>query len=241
MGLQAFPPSLLVLSPCATKAGDPSSSVVGINTTSIADGATVYCQENRLTYRLDKQSTASPDGNLILEPIAGPGRWLAQVAGGASGFTGWTDYTPVWSTVGGDASLGDGQVGGKWRQCGVDPGDPTRVTIEFVLSFQWGSTTSGTGEFRFTIPPIGSVDSSALLGILGKSASFVDSSLCWIINSAFPDESQIGMVLMRTSAEFAVAEFGTSFNFVVGHSEPFDWDDQCQLVAHVWLPMILSG
>lgn len=81
MSYEEFPPALLVLSPRLTKAGDPGSSVVGINTTPIADGAIVYCIENHFAYRLDKQSTAAPDGTLVLAPLYGPGRWLATPAG----------------------------------------------------------------------------------------------------------------------------------------------------------------
>jgi len=84
MSYQDFPPALMILSPRLTKAGDPGSSVVGINTTPVADGAITYCIENKLAYRLDKTSVAAPDGNLILAPLYGPGRWLAAVAGGSS-------------------------------------------------------------------------------------------------------------------------------------------------------------
>ena len=85
MSYQDFPPALMILSPRLTKAGGPGSSVVGINTTPLADGAIVYCLENKLAYRLDKTSTAAPDGNLVLAPSTGPGRWLADVAPSPSG------------------------------------------------------------------------------------------------------------------------------------------------------------
>ena len=75
---QAFPPALMILSPRLTKAGDPASSVVGLNTTPLADGAIAYCLETQFPYRLDKQSSAAPDGTLVLAPLTGPGRWLAD-------------------------------------------------------------------------------------------------------------------------------------------------------------------
>lgn len=81
---QDFPAGLMVLSPRLTKAGNPESSVEGINTTPVADGALTYCLENKLPYRLDKTSVAAPDGNLVLAPLNGPGRWLGP-SGGASG------------------------------------------------------------------------------------------------------------------------------------------------------------
>lgn len=77
MAFQLFPPASMVQSPRLTREGNPSASVVGINTTPLADGAVVYCVENKVTYRLDKASVAAPDGNLVLAPLAGPGRWVA--------------------------------------------------------------------------------------------------------------------------------------------------------------------
>ncbi len=78
MSFQLFPPALMVQSPRLTRAGSPSSSVVGINTTPLADGAVVYCVENTVTYRLNKVSVAAPDGSMVLAPLAGPGRWVAM-------------------------------------------------------------------------------------------------------------------------------------------------------------------
>ena len=84
---QSFPPSLLTLSPRLTRVGDPSASVLGINTTPLPDGALVYCLENKGEYQLDKQdSTSSANGNTIIAPTTGPGRWLRRLpASGASG------------------------------------------------------------------------------------------------------------------------------------------------------------
>ena len=80
MSYQEFPPTLMILSPRLTKAGDPASSVVGINTTPLADGALVYCLENQRPYKLNKQSTATPDGTVVLAPLYGPGRWSLTTA-----------------------------------------------------------------------------------------------------------------------------------------------------------------
>ncbi len=85
MSFQLFPPALMIQSPRLTRAGSPSASVVGINTTPLADGAVVYCVENRLTYKLDKSSVVTADGNLVLAPLTGPGRWTVSI-----GSTSWT-------------------------------------------------------------------------------------------------------------------------------------------------------
>lgn len=101
MSFQAFPPALMILSPRLTKEGDPGSSVVGLDTTPLADGALTYCLENQLAYRLNKVSAAAPDGNLVLAPLNGPGRWLAAVAPAGESCVvqiGW-DQPPVSGTV----------------------------------------------------------------------------------------------------------------------------------------------
>ncbi len=83
---QAFPPALMVISPCATLTSDPSTSVEGINTTPLADGALVYCLEDAETFRLDKaDETTPPDGTTVIEPAAGPGRWKIFGSGGTGG------------------------------------------------------------------------------------------------------------------------------------------------------------
>jgi hypothetical protein len=85
MSYQEFPPSLMVLSPRLTKAGNPSASIQGIDTTPLADGAVCYCLENRQTYQLDKTSGVTADGNLVIAPSNGPGRWITS-----TGSTPWT-------------------------------------------------------------------------------------------------------------------------------------------------------
>lgn len=86
MVYQGFPPALLTLSPRSTRVGSPDASVAGINTTTVADGAFVYCRENAETYRLDKQdNTTPPDGTNVIEPLSGPGRWKLILAVGPQG------------------------------------------------------------------------------------------------------------------------------------------------------------
>jgi len=85
MNFQGFPPSLLILSPRLTRTGDPAASVQGINTTTLADGALVYCEENKAEYQLDRTSAAVPDGNVVIAPVAGPGRWLKVLPAGGGG------------------------------------------------------------------------------------------------------------------------------------------------------------
>ncbi len=85
MTYQVFSPALLTLSPLLTTVGNPSASVAGVNTTTVADGALVYCAENKQTYRLDKQDETTPaDGTTVIGPLAGPGRWKILASAGGS-------------------------------------------------------------------------------------------------------------------------------------------------------------
>jgi len=90
MNFQSFPPSLLILSPRLTRTGSPDASVEGLNTTTLGDGAVVYCAENKGEYQLDRTSTAVPDGNTVIAPTTGPGRWLLLAGGGGAGGPPWT-------------------------------------------------------------------------------------------------------------------------------------------------------
>jgi hypothetical protein len=57
-----------------TVAGDPASSVQGINTFNLPDGAIVWCSETKCDYQLDRSSTQTGGG--AITPAAGPGRWF---------------------------------------------------------------------------------------------------------------------------------------------------------------------
>ena len=175
MSFQEFPPALMVLSPRLTTAGDPGSSVVGINTTPVADGAFTYCIANQFTYRLNKQSEATPDGITILTPLNGPGRWLASVSG-LAGI--WTAYTPSFNSQNADGAIGDGLIEGRFK---VD-GD----TLSYSISLQWGATTNGgTGFLVFGMPPGVTIDNAKMLGFgVGLSSGIAAQSS--VANQTFP-------------------------------------------------------
>jgi len=158
MSYQDFPPALMILSPRLTKAGDPGSSVVGLNTTPLADGAVVYCIEAQLAYRLDKQSTAAPDGNLVLAPLNGPGRWLAASSSGptvnATPTTANKGMTAATTTVDGDLACptpvaltpASSSANGGYIGVGINPafpyivGDGTKVGVDCYFSGDGGVT-----------------------------------------------------------------------------------------------------
>jgi hypothetical protein len=111
---QDFPPALLTLSPRLTLAGDPGSSLVGINTTPIADGAWCYCVANKSEYQLDKaDSTTAADGSTVLAPLAGPGRWFKRLPA--------ISTTVVWRPDGlGDVTTFDQVYGDRRSEQGSD-------------------------------------------------------------------------------------------------------------------------
>ncbi len=67
---------------------DPTGSgesLRNIITDKYPDGAFCFVLENRSIYNLEKSSTATPDNVTIVQPNAGPGRWVLLGGGGASG------------------------------------------------------------------------------------------------------------------------------------------------------------
>ncbi len=52
------------------------TSLRNVITNIFPDGAQCFVLANRGLYYLDKASTATPDNLTIVEPVAGPGRWI---------------------------------------------------------------------------------------------------------------------------------------------------------------------
>lgn len=75
---QDFPPDVRRLTPRTTLSGAPESSLVGINTTHLPDGAFCFVQGVGSDYLFRKESTATPSGDDVIEPTVGGGRWFKQ-------------------------------------------------------------------------------------------------------------------------------------------------------------------
>lgn len=158
MNYQGFPPALLTLSPRLTRVGDPGASVDGVNTTMIADGALVYCRENKQTYRLDRQDdTTPPDGTTVIAPLAGPGRWKILSGGspGASATEARANKQMAASTTVSDGDLAcatavattpatpsaaGGYVGVQVNGVNHLVGDGTKVAVDCYFSADGGAT-----------------------------------------------------------------------------------------------------
>ncbi len=141
MSYQGFPPSLLILSPRLTVAGNPSASVVGLNTTPLSDGSFVYCLANRFEYQLDKQdNTTVPDGVDVLAPLTGPGRWFKRL--------------PIAAGTGAPLSR-QKFIDGDTTQTGLDGSiaDPFKTIAQFMASRADASVPDATAAYVGWVMP----------------------------------------------------------------------------------------
>lgn len=80
----------LLINPKEVATGEPEGdSLENENTNILGNGVLCYVGTGvgKGLWQLDKYSTATPDGTTIVEPIAGPGRWLKVSGGGIPGLT----------------------------------------------------------------------------------------------------------------------------------------------------------
>src|SRR5574340_1234089 len=56
----------------------PGSSVQGINTHLLEDGAVVWCSETQCDWRFQRGSTAAADNVNVVQPASGPGRFQRE-------------------------------------------------------------------------------------------------------------------------------------------------------------------
>lgn len=55
-----------------------SGALQNVITDPLPDGAECYVTSIRATFRLNKQSTAASQGEYVIPPVGGPGRWIRQ-------------------------------------------------------------------------------------------------------------------------------------------------------------------
>lgn len=55
-----------------------SGALQNVITDPLPDGAECYITSIRATFRLDKQSAAAAQGEYVIPPVGGPGRWIRQ-------------------------------------------------------------------------------------------------------------------------------------------------------------------
>ncbi len=133
--------------------GDPRS-LRNIITNIFPDGAFCFVLENRGLYELDKLSAATADNLDVVQPIAGPGRWLlfAGGGGGAASLASITATDTNSVTSAGTANFV--AVEGNsfdWQ--------PTGAPAGFALTAQSGVITyNGAATVRARVTFVGSVE-----------------------------------------------------------------------------------
>lgn len=121
---QDFPPDARRLTPRTTATAAPvSSSVVGINTTNLPDGAFCFAQDVGQDYVLRKEATDPPSGTDVLQPLAGPGRWFRVDAVGPQGAQGSQGATGAQGVTGAQGSQGAAGAQGSQGDAGTPIGD----------------------------------------------------------------------------------------------------------------------
>lgn len=149
-----------------------------INTHPLNQGAMVLAAG--AIYRLDRNSTATPDGISVITPLAGPGRWLFVASGGNS------------ISVANVATL---QL--------LAASSPSMVWVESLRCY-WhryaGSTATPDGIT--VVPAIGGGNWERMLETTSKSWLY---QVTWYITSATGDDENPGTQAMplRTAAELA--------------------------------------
>ncbi len=112
----------------------------------------------------------------------------------------WTSYSPTWSSTGTNPTLGNGTLTGAYRQTGA--------TVHFRLLLTTGGTTTyGTGTYRFSLPVGGKI--GCLL-----NAHVVDTST----TNRYTGNAII-LTTSTTGANMVINVHGT--NSTVGATVPF--------------------
>lgn len=134
-------------------------SLRNIITDIFPNGALCFVDENRALYNLDKASTATPDNVSVVQPIAGPGRWLLLSQGaGATSFVEIVGTAENGVTTSGSANfLAVDDTNFDWQ--------PTGAPAGWALTVAGGVITyNGTETVRARVTFTGSVFISAESG-----------------------------------------------------------------------------
>ena len=120
----------------------------------------------------------------------------------------WTTYTPSWTSEGSPQPvLGNGTITGRYKQIGK--------TVFVYIKLALGSTTTtGTSNWRFSLPVNAQGPDSALL-----NAVFLDNGISWYQGTAFTSYSG--------NTDYVVCLIGSA---TVTPTSPFTWGSTDSLV-----------
>lgn len=132
----------------------------------------------------------------------------------------WQSYTPTWTNL----TVGNAIQTFKWRQVGD--------SMEISGHFEWGSTTSGSGTFEFSLPNDYSVDNTK------ARSTYARFGTAWLQDTGVGVREIYRVVQNATNSRFYVAgqtNAGTSGN--VGTTFPFTWATGDELDVLLTVPI----
>lgn len=120
--------------------------------------------------------------------------------------TPWVPYTPIFSTLNNNGSIGNGTIQGRWKR--------SEDSVHLVIRMLWGSTTAGgTGEFRFSMPVGLTADFSKT-----PSFFFLNRNFVYLIDSSTPSNNRSGFLQVSQLIRILPNETGAASSTV-----PFTW------------------
>lgn len=133
----------------------PSTYRLFSNSATIADKFSAYFQtsSNSTSYRLIFHVGSSAGSAFVLKVdnvAVSPSQYIYGTP-----VTDWVAYTPTWTSIGTQPSIGNGQVLGRWRRVGD--------SAEYNISIISGTTTTfGTSTYRYGLPAGHVIDTTKL-------------------------------------------------------------------------------
>lgn len=139
-------------------------------------------------------------------PFAAGQDLTAPLLHSATEDTGWTDYTPVWSSSGTLPVLNNGTIKGSWCRVG-------KLLHCRINQFMGSTTTYGTGDYSWTLPTAAAVVTGfASLPIWTGSAMCLDSTLAY----------KLGVLSVSSGASVVGVLENTAGN-IWGQTHPQTW------------------
>lgn len=202
---------------------EPSNIKLMASSTSIADKyqGSFQSSSNSTSYRLlfHIASTSASAYVLKIDNITvSPSSYVY-----GSPVTDWVSYTPTWTNL----SIGNGTQTFKWRRVGDG--------IEISGHLQWGTTTSASGTFYFSLPSGLSVDNTK------AKANSARVGLAWAFDGGGgTNNREVYRVIQNSTGNtFFMAgrtDGGTSVSFDA--TNPFTWANSDELDIQLWVPIL---
>jgi hypothetical protein len=127
----------------------------------------------------------------------------------------WEDFTPVWTAASTAPAIGNGTLAGRFVQLGTGTGSLVVATIRFQAG---GTTTFGTGAWRFTFPVEPAQADAAL--VYGIGSGYLENNAVKGYPATVAIKDVAGTKFVRV---IAVETDGSAI--IVSNTGPFTWGD----------------